>query len=179
MSENKAPVTVPVKHLKAGSRFLHPVSSVPLRRVEPKNFNFTASPVNDKMVDLLRIAVFAVDDEGGLYAMHPDNQVAIPYNVPLVTEDSTDNYLVLVTVERQISDDLPILAENYLRGNIKADPEKDFEQAAMQQVALELQDAYNDGMTGFLQCHAVLRNKAFDTDAMGWEHGADDAAAGR
>lgn len=155
--------TVQARTVNAGGTFLHPDTKMPLRVVQPQNFNTdlgNALAVNNK--------VFAVDDEGGLYAFDADLRVQVPFNVPLVTQASSDNYLIVVTFERQRSDDLPVMEWTFKKGQIKADPHKDFALAAMQQLSLELQTAYDDGMGGSFQSHHTIEGRAFNRQAMGY-----------
>jgi hypothetical protein len=155
--------TMKAKNVRPGSTLLHPDIKMPVRVVEPKTFNTT-------LADLLGAsnAVFAVDDEAGLYAIPAEADVEVPFSVPLVTQVCNDNYLIVATYERQLTDDLPVMRRNFQEGKITADPDKDFALAAMQQVALEVGLAYDNGMAGFFQCHRTIEGRAFDTHAMGW-----------
>ena len=108
-----------------------------------------------------------MDDEGGLYSLRPDSRVEQPWHVPLVTKKSDDHFLVVVTFERQHSDDDQVLADSYKAGRI-ADPKTNFAKAAAQQINTELQEAFDNGMAGFCQAHRVIDRTGFDTDAMGW-----------
>jgi hypothetical protein len=148
-----------VKIVKSGGTILHPDTGMPLRVVQPKNFNVTLVAGN---------AVFAVDDEGGLYAIPPEQEVEVPFSVPLVTQACDDNYLIVATFERQQSDDLPVMRRNFKEGKITADPDQDFALASMQQLALELGLAYDNGMAGCFQCHRTIKGRAFNKEAMGW-----------
>lgn len=142
---------------------LHPDTKTPLRVVRPKNFNTI-------LADLLRAsnAVFAVDGESGLYAIPAEADVEVPFSVPLVTQACDDSYLIDATFERQLSADLPVLRRNFKEGRITADPDQDFGLAAMQQLALEMEEAYDNGMAGCFQCHRTIQGRSFDTAAMGW-----------
>jgi hypothetical protein len=146
------------KTVRPGHMLLHPETKLPLRVVVPKNFH---APADDS-------TVFAVDDEGGLYAIRPDEPVQVPFSTPLVTQPSDDHYLIVATFERQASDDLPVMRDSFKRGRITADPDDDFSLASQQQLALELQDASDNGMAGLFQCHRVIEGRSFDTHAMGW-----------
>jgi hypothetical protein len=150
------------KDVKPGGTFLHPDTKMPLRVVQPKN--------NTTLADLLGASntVFAVDDEAGLYAIPADADVEVPFSVPLVTTLSDDNYLIVATFERQLSADLPVLRRNFQEGRITGDPDQDLALAAMQQLALEMEEAYGNGMAGCFQCHHTVRGRAFDKRAMGW-----------
>src|SRR4051794_8942888 len=103
--------TVQAKTVRPGDTILHPGTQIPLRVVEPKG-------------DLLPLAnntVFAVDDEGGLFAIGPDQQVECPVSVPLVTKPSSDNYIVVASFERELTNDMPVLVRNFREGRITAD----------------------------------------------------------
>lgn len=155
--------TVQAKTIRAGGTFLHPGTRLPLRVVEPKGLDVSQGeslPANN--------AVFAVDDEGGLYAIGPDRQVEVPFSVPLIMRVSQDHYIIVASFERQLSDDLPVMERNLKEGRITADPKKNLLLAAMQQLALEVGLAYDERMGGFFQSHRVILGRAFDRDAMGW-----------
>ena len=156
--------TVQAKTVRPGQTILHPDTKVPLRVVEPKNFCVPEGvplPVSN--------AVFAVDDEGGLYSISPDRQVEVPFGVPLITQPSSNNYIIVASFERQLSDDLPVMKRNIKEGRITADPHENLPLAAMQQLALEVGLAYDEGMGGFFQSHRFLPDRGFDRDAMGWQ----------
>jgi hypothetical protein len=164
--------TTQARDIRVGHTFLHPISEVTLRRVEPKNF------VGPLGLHVESDHVLAVDDEGGLYAIHPDNHVAPVDGTPLVTVKCDDNYIVVASFERQVSEDLEVMEGNFKSGKIKADPATNFAQAAQEQVALELRDAFADGLAGFMQCHRTLLGRAFDTPKMGWKTDGERATAG-
>lgn len=153
--------TMKAKNVRPGSAILHPDTKMPLRVVEPKS--------STTLADLLGAsnAVLAVDDEGGLFAIPAEHEVEVPFSVPLVTQGCDDNYLIAATFERQLSD-LPVLRRNFKEGKITADPDQNFGLAAMQQLALEMEEAYDNGMAGCFQCHHTVRGRAFDKGAMGW-----------
>lgn len=155
--------TMNAKDVRPGCKLLHPGMETPLRVVQPKNFS---TPLAD--LTGASNTVFAVDDEGGLYSIPADADVEVPFNVPLVMQACGDSYLIAATFERQLSDDLPVLRRNFKEGRITADPDKDFALAAMQQLALEMEEAYDNGMAGCFQCHHTVRGRAFDKRAMGW-----------
>jgi hypothetical protein len=135
-----------------------------LRVAEPKGLS--ASQGDSLPVSNI---VFAVDDEGGLYAFDADLLVEVPFCVALVTRESQDHYIIVASFERQLSDDLPVMERNFKEGRITADPEKNLPLAAMQQLALEMQDAYDGGMGGCCQSHRIILGRAFDAAAMGWK----------
>jgi hypothetical protein len=155
--------TMKAKDVKPGGTILHPDTKMPVRVVQPKDFNTT-------LADLLAAsnAVFAVDDESGLYAIPAEADVEVRFSVPLVMTPSGDNYLIVATFERLLTDDLPVLRRNFKAGRITADPDKDFALAAMQQVALEVGLAYDEGMAGCFQCHRTIQGRSFDAASMGW-----------
>ena len=154
---------IPVGEVKVNQVFKHPTEDILLRRVQPKDSTCVViAPVNE--------AIFAVDDEGNFYTFAGCQVVSVPHCTPLVTEKSSDNYIIMVSFERQLSDDLPTIEENFARNAIGASPNHNFPLAAMRQLSLELEPAYEDGMAGFFQCHYVLPNRAFNTKAMGWKH---------
>src|ERR1051326_9066348 len=109
--------TVPVKTVRPGCTILHPETRLPLRIVDPKNVGI--SLLHSLLVG--NNTVFAVDDEGGLYALAPDQQVEIPFNVPLMMLEALDNYIIVASFERQLSDDLPVFVRNFKEGRISAD----------------------------------------------------------
>jgi hypothetical protein len=157
--------TMRAKDVRPGDTILHPDTKTPVRVVQPKDFDTT-------LADLLAAsnAVFAVDDEGGLYAIPAEQDVEVPFSVPLVTTPSDDNYLIVASFERQLSADLPVLRRNFKDGRITADPDQDFGLAGMQQLALEMEEAYDNGMAGCFQCHRTIQGRSFDTAAMGWRN---------
>ena len=157
--------TVQAKTVRPGKTILHPDTRTPLRVVEPKNF----CVLQGVLLPVGNNTVFAVDDEGGLYAIRPDRQVEVPFGVPLITQEGQDNYIVVASFERQLSDDLPTMKRNFREGKITADPKENLPLAAMQQLALEMGVAYDEGMAGFFQCHHFLPDRVFDRDAMGWQ----------
>jgi hypothetical protein len=155
--------TMHAKDVKPGGTILHPDAKMPLRVVQPKYLT---------LGELLRAgtAVFAVDDEGGLFVIPAEQEVEVPFSVPLVTQACDDKYLIAATFERNLGDDLPVMRRNFKEGKITADPDQDFALAAMQQLSLELQSAFDEGMGGFFQSHRTIVGRAFDTAAMGWRH---------
>lgn len=156
---------VQARTVRPGGIILHTDTKTPLRVVEPQNFGLPQGvPV------LVNInSVFAVDDEGGLYAISPDQPVEVAFNVPLVTQPSSDHYVIVASFERQLSDDLPVMQRNFKECRITADPAENLPLAAMQQLALEMQVAYDGGIGGCYQSHRVILGRAFDAAAMGWK----------
>jgi hypothetical protein len=156
--------TEQVNAVKPGGTILHPETRIPLRVVQLKDARVRQSDPLQLGTD----TVIAVDDEGGLYAFDATQQVEVPFSVPLVTRPSSDNYIIVASFERQLSDDLPVLVRNLRDGRITVDPKENLPLAAMQQLALELGLAYDEGMEGVFQGHRMIEGRAFDKAAMGW-----------
>jgi len=148
-----------VQEIQIGGYFEHPSAGTVLRRVEPK----FAVP------DAIYGRIFAHDQEGNLYSFDVGTEVEVPFNVPLVTEKCDDTYLIHATFERQVSDDLEVVQNSFKNGRIEADPDKNLPLAVMQQLALEMGEAYDNGLAGHFQCHAVSLNRAFDRKKMGYK----------
>lgn len=159
--------SVSVDQVEVGAYFIHPSATTVLRRVQPKF----------KVPFLIDNQVFATDREANLYVFDGGSKVVVTSQVPLFTQPCEDTYLIHATFERQLSDDIDTLEENYKSGLIKANPNSDMALAVQQQLALEMGEAYDNGLAGFFQCHAVSFNRSFDRDKMGWIEKPEESTA--
>lgn len=156
--------TVPARTVRPGQSLL--LAGKPLRVVVPRNFRV---PEGD-LAPVDANAVFAVDDNSGLYLIRPDEQVGVPFSVPLVLRDDPVRCVVAASFDRSIAPgELSTLRRNFREGRITANPDDDLPLALMQQLALEVRAAYDEGMEGWFQCHRVHLGKCFDREAMGWK----------
>lgn len=84
------------------------------------------------------------------------------YPVPL--KDDPNYAVVTVKFEREVTgDELEVLQEQFKAGKIKHDPDQDLARAVVNQLAVELQQAYDDtGVSGHFAAYAVEMGVAID-----------------
>jgi hypothetical protein len=78
------------------------------------------------------------------------------------TERTKDSCVITVVFERSADgDEIDVMRGNFLSGKISVNPYEDLRGALVQQLRLELQGAFDDGMAGSFEIEDVKLNKGF------------------
>lgn len=80
-----------------------------------------------------------------------------PFHQDIIFKRNESRCCVTVIFDREITgDEFDVLMDNYKSGKIKTNPEKDIALAVCNQMALELQEAYDEtGMSGHFKIQDV------------------------
>lgn len=73
------------------------------------------------------------------------------------------NCIITVQFEREVDDDLDLLRDNFRKKIIPTNPDKDLAMALVNQLCVELQDAYDEcGISGHFKVSKIRFGKVFD-----------------